>query len=828
MGFQLKELLRTICCNNGWLYGILWRARSRESMLLLPEDSYYDEHIAVVIEKMLLQVHVLGEGIIGQVAYSGKHRWIFSDNYLQDMSQEGLVNNHAGLQDTAEWNQQFSAGMKTVALIPVSPQCVLQFGSHQKIGETLEFVHLTKNMFLQLESLREPFHSGPQYKAYNGSYDGIDETFASIITTTHGCTSYPDIKLQYPPTVSSGALPLGFPLDGLKPCASAQVILQSPNMQLPQIAQESRSGANHLGPICTTSNTRSSGVSSLVSIEQQLLSSIRFRGSPSVAPTSENAIGSFHNTTSSFHGSSVLTSRPVDTFSNGMRSTRLGVGALVNEGQTQFEGESTSFQIVQEDSKLSESTLVNHHINKTSQWSPTVQVNSCVNTPQNGDMLQALGVSSLSSEFARLDSSSATMDQNIKKSSFSNSINPLAEIYDGKEKISDNLFENLGDLSNCQQWEGWDDILLPIGSSSLSNLSTCVSECITDLDTVNESCKGFSREFGIEHLLDAVVTHVNSAPNHSSDNHSSLSTTTKAGSTSGYHNPVPLPGLCGLSGAMDSFQPQCSSEKAAYTSQKDTLSKSFVSSWISSSYSDSGVTMQPKRSEEAAKSMRKRARPGESTRPRPKDRQQIQDRVKELREIVPNGAKCSIDALLDRTIKHMLFLQSVTKYADKLKQVDEPKMIDKESGVVLKDNSSGSNGGATWAFEVGGQTMVCPIIVEDLNPPGQMLVEMLCEKRGFFLEIAEIIRGFGLTILKGVMESRDDKIWARFVVEANREITRMDIFLSLVQLLQQTAASSVSSASQPAKGPDSGAPVFSTAHQQSPVTLPVSVADRLQ
>lgn len=56
-------------------------------------------------------------------------------------------------------------------------------------------------------------------------------------------------------------------------------------------------------------------------------------------------------------------------------------------------------------------------------------------------------------------------------------------------------------------------------------------------------------------------------------------------------------------------------------------------------------------------------------------------------------------------------------------------MIGEESGVVLKDNSSSesSGGGATWAYEVAGQTMVCPIIVEDLMPRGQMLVEV-CNK----------------------------------------------------------------------------------------------------
>lgn len=111
--------------------------------------------------------------------------------------------------------------------------------------------------------------------------------------------------------------------------------------------------------------------------------------------------------------------------------------------------------------------------------------------------------------------------------------------------------------------------------------------------------------------------------------------------------------------------------------------------------------------------------------------------------------------------------------------------------MLIKDNYEG---GATWAYEVGSQSMVCPIIVEDLNQPRQMLVEvitrnlfsynysspenyriihfiyighmqMLCEERGLFLEIADIIRGLGLTILKGVMETRNDKIWARFAVE---------------------------------------------------------------
>ena len=48
-----------------------------------------------------------------------------------------------------------------------------------------------------------------------------------------------------------------------------------------------------------------------------------------------------------------------------------------------------------------------------------------------------------------------------------------------------------------------------------------------------------------------------------------------------------------------------------------------------------------------------------------------------------------------------------------------------------------------------------------------MSLQMLCEERGLFLEIADLIRGLGLTILKGVMEAREDKIWARFAVEVS-------------------------------------------------------------
>lgn len=202
-----------------------------------------------------------------------------------------------------------------------------------------------------------------------------------------------------------------------------------------------------------------------------------------------------------------------------------------------------------------------------------------------------------------------------------------------------------------------------------------------------------------------------------------------------------------------------------------------------SSASPSACSEQLERPHELTKMNKKRARPGENCRPRPRDRQLIQDRIKELRDLVPNGSKCSIDSLLERTIKHMLFMQCTTKHADKLQKCAESKLIDKETGVhVYSSNEQGSS----WAMEVENHLRVFPIMIENINLSGQMLIEMLCENCTRFFEIAEAIRSLGMTILKGSTEACGGKIWICFVVEGqnNRNVHRMDILWSLVQILQ--------------------------------------------
>ncbi|KAK1384965.1 Transcription factor like [Heracleum sosnowskyi] len=131
----------------------------------------------------------------------------------------------------------------------------------------------------------------------------------------------------------------------------------------------------------------------------------------------------------------------------------------------------------------------------------------------------------------------------------------------------------------------------------------------------------------------------------------------------------------------------------------------------------------------------------------------------------------------------MLFMQFTTKYTDKLQKCAESKLIDKETGGHV---SSSNEQGSRWAVEVESQLRVFPIMIKNINLSGQMLIEMLYENCTRVLEIAEAIKILGMTILKGSTEACGGKIWICFVVEGqnNRNVHRMDILWSLVQILQ--------------------------------------------
>lgn len=394
----------------------------------------------------------------------------------------------------------------------------------------------------------------------------------------------------------------------------------------------------------------------------------------------------------------------------------------------------------------------------------------------------------------------------------------------------DEIFDALGPVSrNGQDHVIWDDMFMPLGDGSSADFSSYSFG--VSAGTANPSDPSIDRSLqgGIfserksEHLLDAVVANIRAPLNQSTDDNMSTElTVSKLSSAPSLYSASVKADSCStgpligceqkqsefvghsqtgddadIKKMQNSLTDEYQRERAVKRSLHDCSLKFQPSSWAEDCHSAKCENMglaHTKKSDEPVKVNRKRAKPGESTRPRPKDRQQIQDRVRELREIVPNGTKCSIDALLDRTIKHMLFLQSVTKHAEKLKHSGEPKVLDKDGSFLSKGNLES---GASWAVELGGQTMGCPIIVENMNQPRQLLIEMLCDERGLFLEIADSIRSLRLTILKGVMEARTGKIWARFVVEADTDVQRLDILWQLMQILQQNTKNGVSLTHQP-------------------------------
>ncbi|MCL7044012.1 hypothetical protein MKW94_021663 [Papaver nudicaule] len=823
---QLKEVLRNLCSNNGWSYGVFWRVNPRNSMLLTLEDAYYDEKVRILIEKMSQQAHIMGEGIIGEVAVTGKDRWMFSDTYC---------GNQVAFQDNSEFYRQFSSGIETITVISVAPLGVIQFGSTQRVPERLEFVNQIKSLFQHLGRIDELLLSGNAPSVLNSEIYDPSRFLPSAVDFENYYSNCGGARVMHSETTndlirrSQTAKPLCLPFPftsglynpGMSSATNlnsfqhkhqpAQVILSTPKLELPQPSLTQNFATKNPRMMSAWSNASST----LTSFEQQLLAGMGMQGSQNIFPSNPDSLVSCGNKFQNFQEDSIIASLHNLQGSSGPSSTVNNAPSVEVARTIGYGSANATFPLP--NSAINPSTR--NEMDRISQWSSQQleQANEGLPASTSDNLAQVVGVAAAPSGIVQAEIFDS-IPVDFSASSAQNSVSTFE-----KEKsldvpmqlpIDNSLFDNMEfDFSCGIEKDCWDDILMPANNESNPILSSGISGCISNLEVGSQvgSQAEFLADFSVENLFNEIVGNPFTDTKPKQEEQLSTSIVTGTGGASQYRNQVPSTSISCLGGSMDAFAPKLDPERMETSDMnptcKDNLVKSQLGAWVEDSYSinsGSALTTNSKEPGQQGKVTRKRARPGESTRPRPKDRQLIQDRVKELREIVPNGAKCSIDSLLDRTIKHMLFLQGVTKYSDTLKQAEEPKIISEDNGVVLKENSS-VGGGATWAFEVGGKSMFCPILVEDLSSKGQMLVEMLCEERGFFLEIADKIRGFGLTILKGVMEVRNDKIWARFIVEvqAKRDVTRMDIFLSLANLLQQTETSGISSSKQPTKVLDS-------------------------
>ncbi|KAI4386146.1 hypothetical protein MLD38_004105 [Melastoma candidum] len=780
MGYLLKEALKTMCGVKQWDYAVFWKIGCHNPKLLIWEECYYEpppciipqpshfennqvpsggqwegclppmpgllssEKVQLLVERMMIknQIIVMGEGVIGRSAFTGNHQWILSGSF-------GGENNPPEV--LSQLHHQFASGMQTIAVIPVKSHGLVQLGSSLALRENTGFVDEVRSLVLQLGLVPGALLSD-NYLALDAARPS-PQVPANNMSRVYNCSNSNDF--------------VGGPI----PSSLANV--------------QSVSGLS--GGLGDCDNSRLSNKN---------------------APSQLTADGCAAFDVHKFLESTTLLEE-IGLF-NGLNQVSMPL-PVFDKGASSFsETDKTSF-------------LENPvHLEGV----PLLRVNNPVTSGQFSVPRKAsclLG-GALESEIDNFPSNENTADLGVVLEhcdSGTNSIISTNLKYEEQSfgyPLGDDLFDILGTdykqkILSCHSEKAIENEL-NAGSEKLvkntSNYWMTAESCLDYVhmrDGMSESCV-FDGS-GSDDLLDAIVSGT-SSKQCSDGNVSCKTTLTKAKSGSvpssspAYAQFAPKSSQTG-GGSSEFAKPvgksptsvSCSnisgpSRERTCPQSNNSFGRSQISSWVEqchlmkheNSMVPSGFSKRP--GDETVKSGRKRLKPGENPRPRPKDRQMIQDRLKELRELVPSGAKCSIDALLERTVKHMLFLQSVTKHADKLKQTKESKIRDKEGGLLLKDNF---DGGATWAFEVGTKSMMCPLIVEDLNPPRQMLVEMLCQERGLFLEIADAIRGMGLTILKGVMETRDDKIRAQFAVEANRDVTRMEIFMSLIHLLEKTGKS---------------------------------------
>ncbi|XP_027345955.1 transcription factor bHLH157-like [Abrus precatorius] len=671
--------LTTLCSENGWSYVIFWRIHPQNSLLLSVENVYYGDQLGEEIVNTLPKVHLMGEGFVGQAALTGKHRWVHSDAPTEELSVTGL---HIFEDDSCLY-QQFSSGIKTVAVISVKPCRVVQCGSKEKILERLEFVEKTQRLLMGIQDDEE--------KLYGWSLKYVDgDNSKMFLGMTYSSASLDDSSPIMDKNLKEGMIPIhGYSshLGDQQTSTIAAHILSSDK-------DNTNSSITNLIAKNPSFGTWSGEVSSLESLGKQLVSEIRTQDVEDVHGKMENAF--------SCDKLAVQDSELTSLYS---------MHGLLGTFQDQI-GNSPGIQHSAQSSIVTDSLSMVHELSKDLQ--PVDMLEELFKFFSMDDLCQLLAPSpehSIYGTVTALDkslelnptsfgvvSSSGALDDEVPVTCQAphSSLITAANL-DGQETSTfmhssgNSALDSMGIDLSCDQAEDW------WGSMSTAATDTAFSDCI------GGSRKRLFSELGIEELLNG-----------------------------------------------SNFEDQLSTNRKRVVPAHE----------------------QPQKSVEHNKVTRKRARPGETTRPRPKDRQQIQDRIEELRGIIPNGGKCSIDHLLDRTIRYMLFLQSITKYADKLYEPNEPKLIEPKNEEVLKDSSMGGrkkcDGGITWAFEVGGQTMVCPIIVEDMGPPGQMLIEMLWEEQGSLLEMVDIIGGFGLNILKGKMEIREKKIWARFIVETPR------------------------------------------------------------
>ncbi|XP_027362911.1 transcription factor EMB1444-like [Abrus precatorius] len=712
MGTNLHELLRSFCLGTGWKYAIFWKLNHRPRMTLTWEDAYYDssdfydssenkygqktlekigganflhDPLGLAVAKMSYHVYLLGEGIVGHVAISGKHKWICVDNQ---------VTSFGPLFEFADgWQSQVSAGIRTIAVVAVVPLGVVQLGSLNKVIEDMGLVTHIKSLF-STQDYTTGYVPNQVQCSVKSSPSVLDVSIKTLSLESMPANLHDTEK-----TMKCETLDVSMPVQYCGKNYAPHAVYQEMAVDV----------------------AKNEGLE-LNSDESSILPQ-------SMSNMTNN---------SSYKDTSLESEKKVSSFLHNLVMDNNNVDDLICPLE-KFEVDSTSFPLDFLDPIICESDKLHY-----------VDINQ-------------KGVS------------------NVPKPSYANSLKSIEKLKFQTETCNKDTSYALKFPAGYELHEALGPTFLKrskyFDCAALANQDVKTSELSDEI-----SCSQLTSESCPEDLLEAMVANIC----HSNNNVNcelSFSTSLEATMASGRNLISSIHTLQNINAEDYAIDQHPHAREETHHSLSSPGICCVVSPKDFSSTCRSSCSEQFESFFKSTKNCKKRARPGESCRPRPRDRQLIQDRIKELRELVPNGAKCSIDSLLECTIKHMLFLQNITKHADKLN-----KFADTKTKVRFNDihGSSSYQHGSSWAMEVGGHLKVHSISVENLSKSGQMLVEMLCEECCHFLEIAEAIRSLELTILNGATEAHSEKTCICFVVEVqnNKNLHRLDILWPLVQLLQ--------------------------------------------
>ncbi|KAE8685540.1 hypothetical protein F3Y22_tig00111096pilonHSYRG00172 [Hibiscus syriacus] len=615
----LHQILRSLCLNTECKYAVFWKLKDRARMVLTLEDAYYNncdqfdpsgnncfrdslenlhsghcshDPLVLALAKMSYQVYSLGEGIVGQVAVSGKHQWIFADKHVNSSC--------SSFEFSDGWQSQFEAGIRTIVVAAVVPQGVVQLGSLNKVFEDVKL----------LSHMREVFFS-------------LQDSSLGHIGNPIECSMKSSV---FEPGLHTKLL------DSEVISLDKAVDKEGPDFLLPEFSHHQKSSdSSFVFPLANNNQRRA------VDVENKHEGHELFsRGSDETAKllTPRTNVSDLEHLNQL--GRNLITNGVCKGETSGWKSSSMGPENVYTNHPVA--GSTNLFNVaLQAEQYEADHTLYSNFLQ--SAISDTVKF-SGLNSYQNEVW------DTPESSYVKFQKHLKLGNQN--DSSDLDSINTSSKFSAGYE-----LYEALGPAFLRKSIDtNWQVVNMEVGGN------------IEMLKGMSSSQLTF--ESGSENLLEAVVANVCHI---GSDIKSERSFCRSAPSSVTIGNTPELSGQTKHTVSSADYSINQSSLKEKNTHQ--CLSSSTLCGALSSKGFSSAF---PSSLSEPAKKNKKRARPGENPRPRPRDRQLIQDRLKEIRELVPNGAKCSIDSLLERTIKHMVFLQGITKHADKLSICAESKV----------------------------------------------------------------------------------------------------------------------------------------------------------